>query len=147
MKEDLQEIKDIFIQFKDDYKLAYGLFGLNQMAKIINENNRAKGFWDGETNIGEKLMLIVTEVAEAMEAWRKGREVEVSKLRVVDKNPDYSQDGNFKNYIKDTFEDEIADVFIRLFDLSGALGIDIESHIKHKLEFNKTREKLHGKKC
>ena len=45
----------------------------------------------------------------------------------------------------DTFEDELADTAIRLFDLCGGLGIDLEKQIEWKMSFNKTREKLHGK--
>jgi NTP pyrophosphatase (non-canonical NTP hydrolase) len=48
--------------------------------------------------------------------------------------------------VKDTFEDEIADTVIRLLDLSEGLGIDIEKHIRLKLEYNKTRPHKHGKK-
>jgi len=52
---------------------------------------------------------------------------------------------DFKEQVKDTFEDEIADVFIRLGDLVGYLNIDIEKHIKMKMQYNATRPKLHGK--
>ena len=41
---------------------------------------------------------------------------------------------------------KIADAFIRLFDLCGGLGIDIATHVKLKVEYNRTRERLHGKK-
>jgi len=47
---------------------------------------------------------------------------------------------------KDTFEDEIADAFIRLFDMCGWMKIDIEKQIEWKMNYNKGREKLHGKK-
>jgi hypothetical protein len=45
---------------------------LNQLAAEIHSNARVKGFWGefGERNVGESLMLIVTEAAEAMESWR-----------------------------------------------------------------------------
>lgn len=52
----------------------------------------------------------------------------------------------FESHYKDTFEDEIADAIIRLLDLSAGLEIDIERHIQKKIEYNKTRERLHGKK-
>ncbi|MGI5086019.1 hypothetical protein HF284_14045, partial [Treponema putidum] len=48
--------------------------------------------------------------------------------------------------IKDTFEVEIADAFIRLASLCGYLNIDIEKFINVKMEYNKLREPLHGKK-
>lgn len=88
---------------------------------------------DPNKNIGELLMLIVSELGEALEAHRKGRFAVVSKYL-------YSLDDfieklggphqvllceYFTTNIKDTFEDEIADVFIRLFDLCGYLGISL----------------------
>ena len=53
---------------------------------------------------------------------------------------------NFQDYIKDSFEDEIADAVIRLFDLTEGFGIDLEKHIRMKLNYNKTRPYKHGKK-
>lgn len=82
---------------------------------------KSKGFWDTERNVGEALMLIVTELAEAMEAHRK-------------------QD-------KANFDEELADTFIRLFDLCGGLGIDIEAEIVKKCAKNKERPYKHGKIC
>ncbi|MFZ7121734.1 MAG: hypothetical protein ACOWWH_12410, partial [Eubacteriaceae bacterium] len=51
----------------------------------------------------------------------------------------------FENKIKDTFEDELADTVIRILDLCGARGIDLERHINLKLKYNATRERMHGK--
>lgn len=45
----------------------------------------------------------------------------------------------------DSAEFEIADTMIRLLDMCGFMKLDIESHIKLKLEFNATRGKKHGK--
>ena len=93
---------------------------LNEYCKECHETAKEKGFWFKSQNIGEKLMLIVTEVSEACEADRKDD--------------------------KENFKEEIADVFIRLFDLCGYLEIDIEKEINAKMIYNKGREKLHGKR-
>ncbi len=85
---------------------------------------RIKGFWEQERNVGEMLMLVVSELGEAIEAHRTG---------------------NFAIGRKDTFEDEIADAVIRLFDLCGGLGIDLEKQMEWKMAFNKGRELRHGK--
>ena len=82
---------------------------------------REKGFWDEKRNIGEALMLTVTELAEAMEAYR------------------HQDDENFR--------EELADTFIRLLDLCGGLGIDIQAEIAKKSEKNKARPYKHGKIC
>jgi NTP pyrophosphatase (non-canonical NTP hydrolase) len=47
--------------------------------------------------------------------------------------------------IKDTVEDELADVIIRTLDLCGYLGIDIEKHVELKMRYNESREYKHGK--
>ena len=119
--------------------------GLNNSAQIIFQNNKAKGFWDNERNVGELLMLVTSELGEAMEAHRKGRFAEFEKAE-TNVRLGGEWDANFKAHIKDTFEDEIADTMIRLFDLCGGFNIDIAAHLYYKLEYNKTRERLHGKK-
>ena len=121
---------------------------MNTIAKQIYEANKAKGFWDKERNVGELLMLVVSELGEAMEAHRKGKFTQPLQLAwffaTLDKS--HAIQEVFPDHIKDTFEDEIADAIIRLLDLSAGLGIDIEGHIKAKLEYNKSRPYLHGKK-
>ena len=94
---------------------------IKEMTDLCHAIAKSKGFWDKERNTGEALMLVVTELAEAMEAHRK-------------------QD-------PDNFKEEIADVFIRLFDLCGGMGIDIEAEILKKCEKNKLRPYKHGKIC
>lgn len=124
---------------------------LNGLAQTIFNANREKGFWDKERNIGELLMLVTSELGEAMEAHRKDRFADrprfngskVAYSEVAAK--DFAHKKAFESHIKDTFEDEIADAMIRLFDMCGGLGIDIEYHIEQKLAYNKTRERLHGK--
>ncbi len=44
------------------------------------------------------------------------------------------------------FEDELADAVIRIFDLCGGLGIDLQKQIEWKTEYNKGRKKKHGKR-
>jgi len=101
---------------------------------------------DQNKNIPEMLMLIITEISEAVEALRENK---FSNWKLFkDLEYIYGKDTNFtffKAHIKDTFEDEIADTFIRLFDLCGYMNIDIEKHIKAKMEYNKTRPKNHNK--
>lgn len=106
-----------------------------------------KGFYDGNKQIGTILMLTVSELSEALEADRKGRHSNLAEFETrLEKceNDDQKKEA-FKELMKDTFEDEIADTFIRLFDICGLLGIDIDSHIKHKMWFNSTRPAKHGK--
>lgn len=99
---------------------------------------------DPNKNIGELLMLIVSELGEAFEAHRKGRFTpkelmspsDGSKWSIFDKEISIN---DFERLIKDTFEDEVADVFLRLFDLCGYLclsGVTLEQIINdHKIKW------------
>lgn len=128
---------------------------LNQLAKQIHENNVSKGFYEDEKNIGEMLCLIHSEVSEALEADRKNFYTNVSGIKLkglADKNygETFNNDEIFKEFfsitVKNTFEDELADVVIRVLDLAAYIGIDLESHIKAKMRFNAMRPHKHGKK-
>jgi len=124
----------------------------NSFAKEVYEANKLKGFDVSKENVGQTLMLVVSELSEALEAHRKDRN---ANLHFFEIDMNFNSDiipfkerlkRSFEVNIKDTFEDEIADSFIRLFDLCGALNIDIDYHIKLKAEYNSLREYKHGKK-
>lgn len=122
---------------------------LNAYITKAHNNACEKGFWDGDNhNIGEKLMLIVTELAEAMEALRgRGDEKDIEGYKQVlsENKIDFDRD-LFQKMVKDSFEDEVTDSVIRIFDLCGRIGIDLEFHVDQKMRYNSTRERLHGKK-
>ncbi len=118
---------------------------INQLAKEIHENAKSKGFYENEKNIGEMLCLIHSEVSEALEADRE-KHYTTYNMNVINgwvNNEDFVQE--FKKNVKNTFEDELADVLIRVLDLCGYKGIDIESHVKAKMRYNATRPHKHGK--
>lgn len=118
---------------------------LNQMAKELHQKAKNKGFWDERRELGTLLMLIVSELSEALEADRKDFKADIAGFEYDTNQKDGEFKYAFEDYIKDTFEDEIADVFIRLFDLVGYLNLDIEKHIRMKMEYNQEREYRHGK--
>lgn len=119
---------------------------INDTAKAIHNINVEKGFWENTRNKGELLMLVVSELAEALEADRKNRYSSCKPEDIAALADDADFNESFSKHIKDTFEDEIADAVIRLFDMSVGLGIDLESHIEAKLRYNANRPKMHGKK-
>jgi NTP pyrophosphatase (non-canonical NTP hydrolase) len=117
---------------------------IKQLVINAHENAAKKGFHNLETSIisklysnteltdeecnavinafkCEKLLLVVTEVAEATEALRKG-------------------DTEIEN-----FKEEIADIAIRVADLSGCYGVDLDAEIIKKMETNKNRPYKHNK--
>lgn len=143
---------------------------IKETAKEIYEVNLSKGFWkegrqigDRDRNVGETLMLVVTELAEALEADRKGYRADeeafdyhinfirdrhdhegISKERKrVEYNEAYK--GAYEDHIKDSWEAEIAGTFIRLMDLCHGYGIDIEKFIRLEVDYNKLRGQKHGK--
>lgn len=95
---------------------------LNEMRDRAYANAVNKGFHDSEVTrlVPVKLALVHTEVSEAIEADRKGDD--------------------------ENFGEEIADIFIRLGDLCGMKGIDIESIVASKMAYNESRPYLHGNK-
>lgn len=109
----------------------YGL-DLKTIISLAHANVREKGFWNVNENnmtpdvIGSKLMLIVTELAEGMEAVRTG-------------NLENLQPNN------GSLLEELADAVIRICDLCGQMDFDLDQAVRNKIEFNKTREYLHGK--
>lgn len=91
-------------------------------SKCINCNGTGI---DPSKNIGELLMLIVSELGEALEAHRCGRFASLDKFTIYMNDKMATPEKLYKNYLSGTFEDEIADVFIRLFDLCGYLEIEL----------------------
>lgn len=114
---------------------------LNELRDEIHKAAVDRGFYEEQKELGTLLMLIVGELGEALEADRKMRWADLKAYQEAGKTPEA-----FREFVKDTVEDEIADTFIRTLDLCGALGIDIEAHVREKLKYNETREKRHGKR-
>jgi len=52
---------------------------INELSKEVHQNAVDKGWWEDKEsfNVAEKLMLIVSEVSEAMEADRKGKRADM----------------------------------------------------------------------
>lgn len=120
---------------------------LNEISKQVYEANRLKGFDVKKENLGQTLCLIHSEISEALEAIRHDKKASLMTFdyREEDRKTDLDFQSDFQELIKDTFEDEIADTFIRLIDLVGALEIDIDRHIELKRRYNSLREYKHGK--
>lgn len=123
------------------------LEGLNRLSKEIHEWAKQKGHWDKERQLGTLLMLVVSELGKAVEADRKDNYAKVHDTMKKEEHLNWWHDKDqkgetrFSRLIKDTFEDEMADVFYRLFDLCGRLGIDLEWHMKQKMIYNKYQKR------
>jgi NTP pyrophosphatase (non-canonical NTP hydrolase) len=117
---------------------------LNVLAERIFDNAKKHGFHKKGENISEKLMLIVSELGEACEALREGKRFFGQAAEVVRSVCDLPV-VIFEGAVKDTFEDELADVLIRTLDLMYSLGIDIDFHVREKMRYNEGRPHRPGK--
>jgi len=118
--------------FLAEYELVTGTIeeeqhahALNSLATLCHQDN-IKWWHDPTTgarvgNKGEKLMLMVSELAEAMEAERRDL--------MDDKLP------HLKGAVV-----ELADALIRLLDYCGAYGYDIGGAFVEKMRYNATRK-------
>ena len=91
----------------------------NKLAEEAHENAVKHGFWETKVSNEHCLMLVITEIGEMVEAHRVSR-----KANIAAYNDMPNKQIGFERYIKNTMEDEMADIVIRLADLAGALGID-----------------------
>lgn len=94
---------------------------LKKLIEKSQQTANAKGFNVDWESTPAYLMLIVTELSEAMEQWRDDH--------------------------KEGFGEELADAFIRLFHLVGDLGMkeEMAANILNKLRYNETRPYKHGR--
>jgi len=92
-----------------------------RLQKDIHKNAKEHGWWEAIRPIPELLCLLHSEVSEALEAYR---------------NDDESN-----------FEEELADVAIRLMDMAEGLEIDLEEAILKKHMVNISRPYRHGGKA
>lgn len=105
--------------------------GMNHLQDSITLWAIRKGWLTEEPrNPAEQLMLIVTELAEACEAFRVG-------------NPPCERPG-MEQYSHAA--EELADVVIRCFQMAGEHDIPLAEVIQAKMVFNETRPVKHGKK-
>jgi NTP pyrophosphatase (non-canonical NTP hydrolase) len=141
---------------------------LNELRDEIHENAVKHGFYDTDLQLpdfasktveagikhalfAQRTALIHSELSEALEADRKDiRAYTASFLSGTTMDGIFNdllpEDVAFEKFIKNTVEDELADVIIRTLDLCGHLGIDIERHIELKMKYNESRGYRHGKK-
>ena len=101
--------------------------GMRYMAEQAHNTAKEHGFWDqpiAEDNYFRTLILIHSEISEAVEVLRKG--------------------GSWGEQIV-PFSNELADIVIRVGDLAKRMNIDLGAAVIAKMEFNRTRPHKHEK--
>lgn len=106
----------------------------DELAQEAFATAKAHGWHDEELPDETYLMLIITEIAEAVQADRKDKHADVDKFKEYQtyygtflpseeiRTIRFRED--FEAYIKNSVEDELSDVVIRCLDLAGLRGID-----------------------
>jgi NTP pyrophosphatase (non-canonical NTP hydrolase) len=83
---------------------------LNALRDAIYANAKMKGWWETERSMAQSLVLVVSELAEAVEAYREDRIA-----------THYGADSPSK---PEGVVAELADAVIRLLDIAGRFGIE-----------------------
>lgn len=85
------------------------------------------------------VMLIVSEIGEAINADRKGKYADRNMFEKNFDTPQVDPKGHwmfcFETFIKDSVEDELADSFIRLLDFAGWLELDLNENAYSQKDF------------
>lgn len=141
MKEFLEVIED-----EDFSDILTDVLGeLQRRVKVINQAN---GWYDDERDVLGDGMLIVTEVAEAMECYRQDEmdsEYTFHGDRIGPEDVDLMRQRGF-NLKPVGFPSECADILIRLVDMTERTGVVLGKATVEKLEYNATRGYKHGGK-
>lgn len=103
--------------------------------ELITESHKVskeKGFWDADKNHSETVLMIMANVGEIVKANKKKRYANWSAYAsdtVGLSEDNISHAGAFKTafeaHIKDTFEDEMANVILRISDFLGGAHVDV----------------------
>lgn len=127
------------------------MINIKQFMQETYKTAKDKGWYKSDVHPLAALMLVVSEIAEACEEVRKGTPVVYFNTENgVVTTQDLGGEMNLR--VGEELQKpegeliELADAVIRIFDYCAHRGYDLESAIKAKSEYNKTRSYRHGNK-
>ena len=106
---------------------------LNELRDEAYSIAKANGWHEEKHSDEHWLMLVITEIAEAVQADRKNLHADVEAFKKYEEIIDFKE--NFERQIKNTVEDELSDVVIRCLDLAGLRSISLCSVVTTDHEF------------
>ena len=110
---------------------------LKQLMTKAHENAKAKGFCNHDLDINQALMLIITEMSEAIQAQRKSRH---GSIEDYNKLLGVSEEQVYKESLEGTVESEFADIAIRIMSLLGWYNSQNIICLMNDTELRKTEE-------
>ena len=122
---------------------------ISELVKQAHENATDKGWYDEPKTFGELIALCHSELSEALEEFRAGFDIDKPLYECPHGdciNGEVEDCADCEDGKPCGIPIELADVVIRVADMCGYYGIDLESAIKIKMEYNKTRPYKHGGK-
>lgn len=131
---------------------------LNELTERAHLNAKLKGFHDRKRELGTSLMLVVSELGEALEAHREGERFTIKltpeewqEATRLSGHGEYKEAFQYlrervKHQRSDHWKEEIADTYIRLGDLCGEYRVNAEKEVQDKMSINAKRAMRHGKK-
>lgn len=113
----------------------------NELSQKAHAAATANGWHEQEQENNTCIALIKTELSEAFEAYRVGKYTNYKNLFILEEelniydgilDPNHQEQilFDFKKIVKDTFEDELADVCIRICDFCGLRKITLPKVVK-----------------
>ena len=125
---------------------------INNLCLKAYKNACQKGWHDRPRSLLEELALVHSEVSEAVEEARVSEFLVDSYIIDEDTGarryiaPEGWSRDKYGHLKPEGLPAELADTCIRIFDICGKMGIDLEHAIKIKMEYNETRPRRHGGK-
>lgn len=141
--------------------------GINEWRDRVHTTAVEKGWWEpqevwvslpepeghqeygkAQRSFGDLIALVHSELSEALEEHRAGRSPEYLYYRhangsVVNRPESYPE----RMVKPEGIPAELADVIIRVLDIAGYYGIDIEHAMLVKARYNESRSHRHGGKA